>query len=127
MKNSALALALTLTSGSLAVSPQGVAGASGPTDSRILSQASLQRGHAAPAAVAGWLRRQPAVRSASIGRDRQTVDVRFRDGLQAEILPRLQRYVAIPRLRLLARPAAPSNAPSAQAAVWEPFATELGL
>jgi hypothetical protein len=124
MKIPALALILALTSASIAASPHTVASAAGTPDARVLSRASLQRGHDAPKLVI----RQPAVVSASIGNDHQTVDVRFRDGMRAAILPRLQRYVAVQRLAPLARSAAPTKVPSApQAAVWEPFAAELGL
>jgi hypothetical protein len=108
--------------------PQAVATASGSSDARLLSAASLRRGHDTPGSVVRWLRLQPSVAAASIGRDRQTVDVRFRDGMQAAILPKLQHYVAVPGLRALARVSAPAGAPLApQAAVWEPFAAELGL
>jgi hypothetical protein len=48
--------------------------------------------------------------------------------MQAAILPKLQSDVAVLGLRTLARVAAPVGAPTApQAAVWEPFASELGL
>jgi hypothetical protein len=127
MKTSALALILALTSGFVAASPRSVATASGSTDARILSTASLQRGRDGSHVVTRRLRLQPAVESASLGRDHQTVDVRFRDGMHAAILPRLQRNVALTRLRPFVRTAAPTGGPAAQAAVWEPFAAELGL
>lgn len=128
MKVPALVLILVLTCGFGAASPMSVATASGRFDARVLSQASLQLRHDAPASVTRWLRRQSVVESALVGRDRQTIDVRFRDGMRAAILPRLQRFVTVPQLGSLARSAAPAAVPgAAQAAVWEPFATELGL
>jgi hypothetical protein len=79
--------------------------------------------------VLGWLRRQPAVAGALLGEDGKTLDVRFRDGQQAAILPRsLGTATLTPDgLRLLNRPLARSDAPGGKALVLEPFAAELGL
>ncbi|HEX6506986.1 MAG TPA: hypothetical protein VF221_05070 [Chloroflexota bacterium] len=113
---------------SIGVAPRaGDAQAPPPQDRTVLASAALQLGQASSLAVLRWLSLQYSVQRAVIGRDRRTVDIRFRDGLRAAILPR-QSGIAKLELRSLLHVNARASAPSgARAAVWEPFASELGL
>jgi hypothetical protein len=127
MKLVRFVLILAVFGGSLANSQLPLAAAAGSSDTQVLSTASLELGHTALGPVVSWLRSQRVISSASVGRDHRTISIRFRDGLRAAILSQIQHSIALPRLRPLLSPGAPSAAPGAQAAVWEPFATELGL
>jgi hypothetical protein len=127
MKRSAILCALVLAFGFQADPSLPTAMASNSSDTQVLSRASVQMGHDSSHSVVRWLRLQMAVASASVGPDRRTVSIRFRDGFQAAILTPTLRKVGLPRLGALLRPGAPSSAPAVQAAVWEPFASELGL
>ncbi len=127
MKITAIVAMIAAVCLSFAHSHDSVAAASGHSDTQILARASVRSGLLSPVSVVRWLRSQRAVSSAAVGRDRQTISIHFRDGPRAAILGRSQRDVAVPGLRPLLRPGAPSAAPAAQAAVWEPFAAELGL
>lgn len=93
----------------------------------LIGQAALRFGRAPQERVLGWLREQPGVASAGLGRDGKTVDLRFFDGSEAAILPRIPVESAI-------RPASHATVvrphlqvPGGRALVLEPFATELGL
>ncbi len=112
--------------------PRGAASASfAAQDGNVLGIASMRLGHQSMGRVLGWLRHQPSVRSALRGDDGRTVDIRFRDGSRAAILPstfsrvRLPLALLRPHLQLLSRQGAPAGA--ARAVVMEPFATQLGL
>lgn len=112
--------------------PRGTASASyAAQDAHVLRTASMRSGHQKMSRVLAWLRRQPSVESALRGTDGKTVDIRFRDGSRAAILPSsLSRArVPLPLLhsdaQLLSRGHAP--AATARAVVMEPFATELGI
>ena len=112
--------------------PRGAASASyDAQDGNVLGMASMRLGHQSMSRVLGWLRHQPSVRSALRGDDGRTVDIRFRDGSRAAILPstfsrvRLPLALLHPHLQLLSRQGAPAGA--ARALVMEPFASQLGL
>jgi len=112
--------------------PRGAASASyDAQDGNVLGMASMRLGHQSMSRVLGWLRHQPSVRSALRGDDGRTVDIRFRDGSRAAILPstfsrvRLPLSLLHPHLQLLSRQGAPAGA--ARALVMEPFASQLGL
>jgi len=112
--------------------PRGAASASyDAQDGNVLGMASMRLGHQTMGRVLGWLRHQPSVRSALRGDDGRTVDIRFRDGSRAAILPstfsrvRLPLALLHPHLRLLSRQGAPAG--PARAVVMEPFASQLGL
>jgi uncharacterized membrane protein (DUF2068 family) len=125
MKLSALALALAAAG--LLFPAAGMARTTTSADTAVLGAASLRLRGETSSAVISWLTRQRGVRSAALGPDHRTIEVRFRDGGQAAILPSLTTTVRLGGLRPLLRAAAPAQAPGARAAVWEPFATELGL
>ena len=127
MKLSAILCVFVLAFGYLASVRPPLATASVSNDSQVLAIASVQMGHSSASRVVRWLRLQTAVSSASVGRDRRTISIKFRDGREAAILSQSLRNVALPRLRPMLRPGAPNAAPAAPAAVWEPFAAELGL
>jgi len=112
--------------------PRGNASASyDAQDGNVLGMASMRLGHQSMSRVLGWLRHQASVRSALRGDDGRTVDIRFRDGSRAAILPSTVSRVRIPlsllhpHLQLLAEDRSPAGA--ARAVVMEPFATQLGL
>lgn len=128
MTKTAYVLLLLFGSVALATPPHGIVAAAVANDTHVLALGSVKRGHESPVAVMRWLRLQRVVRSVSLGRDGETIDLHFRDGLHAAILPKSQHSVALSSFGALNRPAIPTRAPAgAQAAVWEPFATELGL
>ncbi len=112
--------------------PRGAASASfAAQDGNVLGMASMRLGHQSMSRVLGWLRHQASVRSALRGDDGRTVDIRFRDGSRAAILPSTVSRVRVPlallhpHLQLLSSDRSPAGA--ARAVVMEPFATELGL
>ncbi len=112
--------------------PRGAASASfAAQDGNVLGIASMRLGHQTMSRVLGWLRHQPSVRSALRGDDGRTVDIRFRDGSRAAILPSTVSRVRVPlsllhpHLQLLSGERAPAAA--ARAVVMEPFASQLGL
>ncbi|HLJ67418.1 MAG TPA: hypothetical protein VKX16_08665 [Chloroflexota bacterium] len=128
-----LVLSLFVLAGTFGARPSpsaGAAAATASTDVRLLSAASAMSGHSAVRAVTHWLLRHAAVRSVARGKDGHTLTVRFRDGVEGDIVPRDVHTIGIRsgvfgrRVRPLARSASPGGA---RAAVWEPFATELGL
>lgn len=125
-------LLLVLVAVGLVGIPRGAASASyDAQDGNVLGMASMRLGHQSMGRVLGWLRHQPSVRLALRGDDGRTVDIRFRDGSRAAILPstfsrvRLPLALLHPHLQLLSRQGAPAGA--ARAVVMEPFASQLGL
>lgn len=113
-----------------ALARSGAASASyGPRDGHVLGVASTRLRHHTLTQVLSWLRHQPAVRSALRGADGRTLDIRFRDGLHAAILPRTLGTVRVPLARQQAPAFSRDQVPAAQgqALVLEPFATQLGL
>lgn len=100
--------------------------ANGSRDLQVLRAASTRLGHDPAPEVLPWLRRQDAVAGAVLGRDRTTVTIRFRDGSQADVLPREEGTARLARAQLNPKLRARVQG-AARAAVWEPFATELGL
>jgi len=125
-------LLLVIVAAGLIGIPRGAASASyDAQDGNVLGMASMRLGHQSMSRVLGWLRHQPSVRSALRGDDGRTVDIRFRDGSRAAILPstfsrvRLPLSLLHPHLQLLSRQGAPAGA--ARALVMEPFASQLGL
>jgi len=112
--------------------PRGTASASySAGDGHVLGTASVRLGHQKMSRVLAWLRLQPSVVSALRGADGKTVEIRFRDGSRAAILPSTIGRVRVPlglmrpRMQLLSRGHAPAS--TARAVVMEPFATELGI
>ncbi len=98
------------------------------TDQAVLQRAAVRLQSLGTSRTIRTLRRNPDIQTAQMGRDGQTVDVRFRDGSDSLILPRIERSVSIGPERRLIRAESVANGPSGgKAAVWEPFATELGL
>lgn len=78
----------------------------------------------------GWLRRQAGVRSAALGRDRQTIDIHFQDGQEMLIVPRslsTRAVPAVPAVPAAVAHALPAQTSGARALVLEPFASILGL
>src|SRR5947209_14700026 len=123
----ALSIVAVLVAGLAGVRSGGHALATSSPDTRLLRQAALRLVHHAPTHVVSWLRRQSGVRTAAVGGDGVTLDVHFADGLHAAVLPRAMRTVRLgpaPQSRAMAQP---HQTGGARAAVWEPFATELGL
>jgi hypothetical protein len=107
-----------------------VSAATWTADTGVLSIASERLGHESASKVIQWLGQQPAIRSAWLGRDARTVDIRFRDGVGGAILPGTVRAAAIgsaPTVRRIIPDALPHQSSGARAAVLEPFASELGL
>lgn len=103
-----------------------------PLDAKLFHLAADKLGHEHPARVVRWLRRQPAVRSASLGPDRRTVEIQFRDGSETFILPSTLSTVRVPLPTGIARRqvhalARPRQSVAPRAVVLEPFASELGL
>ena len=98
------------------------------SDAALLRTAALRLGTHQPDAVATWMRHRAGVRSATVGRDGRTLDVRFVDGQEMLVLPRAvrgERLSALSPARIGAM--RPHLNAGARAAVLEPFATELGL
>lgn len=106
--------------------PRALATTPRPADVALTRQAALRLGHERPAAVIRWLRTQGSVSSARLGRDGQTVDIRFRDGRETLVLPaRLSsERVPLSALAVRAHVAALQN-PAPRALVLEPFASQL--
>lgn len=98
-------------------------------DRGLLTAASLRLSRGTPRHVASWLRSHRAVRSALVGLDGRTLEVRFRDGMRAAILPAAISPARLPArlVRPMSRSLAPARADGARAAVLEPFATQLNL
>jgi hypothetical protein len=120
-----LSLALSV----FAVAPAGTGATSSRTiDLRTLSQASKLLGSESRTRVTSWLRGQSAVKRVALGTDGRTLDLRFRDGFDALILSDRLSTVALPT-GSVPRLSNPRLTPQqgARAAVWEPFASELGL
>jgi len=112
--------------------PRGAASASDSAqDGNVLGIASMRLGHQPVSHVLAWLRHQASVRSALLGDDGRTVDIRFRDGSRAAILPSTVSKVRLPLSLLHAHlhPLSGDHAPAAAApaVVMEPFASQLGL
>jgi len=112
--------------------PRGNASASYDAhDGNVLGLASMRLGHQSMSRVLDWLRHQPSVRSALRGDDGRTVDIRFRDGSRAAILPSTVSRVRLPlpllrsHVQLLSGERSPAG--PARAVVMEPFASQLGL
>lgn len=99
-------------------------------DTQLLGLASRRLADHSRLEVVRWLDRHSRVRSAGVGQDGQTIDMRFRDGLEMAILPALRRSASIPRSQsktVPLRPLAQPNGPEQRALVLEPFASdELG-
>ncbi|MDQ2743634.1 MAG: hypothetical protein M3Z66_15265, partial [Chloroflexota bacterium] len=101
-------------------------------DLRVLSTASVALKPEPRSQVLAWLARQRAVRWVRIASDGQTLDVHFRDGRMAAILPptfgsvnlAAAAHHAAPRFHPAVRLQA---SPSHRALVLEPVDTELGL
>jgi hypothetical protein len=99
-------------------------------DRQILGRASLLVGHERAAQVATWLSHQQAVGWARVGKDGHTLDVRFRDGFHAMVLPKrlsTTRLPIAPRQRSFQTLSHLQQTPSGKALVLEPYAAELGL
>jgi hypothetical protein len=102
--------------------------ASGHSDAALLRTAALRLGTHQPHEVAGWMRHRDGVRSAVVGRDGRTLDVRFADGEEMLVLPKAVRAEHLSALSPARMGALrPHLNTGARAAVLEPFATELGL
>ncbi len=97
------------------------------SDRQIAFTASRIGAHS-PVQARTWLRHQPTVNTAVMGKDGQTLDVRFRDGAELALLPRATHRAAISLKSSSFRPMASlrDTAPG-KAIVLEPFADELGL
>jgi hypothetical protein len=100
-----------------------------PTDNAILSSASSRLAHTAPPTILAWLNRQHAVENAAIGRDGRTIDIVFRGGTEAAILPASLAWSGTPAQQSTRRfrPLARAQSSVGRALVLEPFATELTL
>src|SRR5207302_961051 len=68
----------------------------------LIGQAAVRLGHASRSTVLSWLRRHPGVASAMLGVDDRTVDVRFSDGTEGAVLPRISvtSRLALPPVRV---------------------------
>lgn len=107
------------------------AGPPWPAAGPVLRTASARFSQLGPHAAALWLRSQPGVAVARV--ERGAVEVHFRSGLQAEVLPP-DGLTPVPprRLRVQARPlvgppAAPALGTGRRALLLFPFSFELGL
>jgi len=96
-------------------------------DLNLLRTASQSLAHTTRPRVLRWLNNQPSVRSAAIGADGRTINLLFRDGMQADILASQLKPVKL-AFRGEVRMAAPTQQSAGPSAlVAEPFASELGL
>lgn len=127
----ARALALMAVSLTVVTSIPGSGFAAAPSkDAQVVKSAARRLGHESPIRVVSWLRTRGRVETASLGPDRKTIAIRFRDGQRSFILPRSLRTVGMPagarRFRALpmSRVASPAGG---RALVLEPFETELNL
>ncbi len=114
----------------LTFSPAGHASPIFQWDAAVVSSASQKLGPWSQSRALHWLRHQPGVASAAVGRDGQTVSIRFTDGLRGAVLPRTATLarLSLPSVRLGARPRLrPHQTPGGRAIILEPVATELGL
>lgn len=94
----------------------------------LILAASHRLQHTSPTSVQLWLRRQTPVSSTAIGRDGRTLVVRFRDGVQAAVLPAGKPSAApVPMFSNQARVRTGAAAGRPRALVLEPFATSLNL
>lgn len=98
-------------------------------DDAIVRRGAMVVAHESRHAVLHWLRRQPEVGSAALGRDGQTLDLFFRDGQHSEILPNTVSEAAVPVtvFHVHAQLRSPDAPGLGRALVAEPFAAELGL
>lgn len=107
--------------------PSPLAHAQSSGDLHLLRMAAQSLAHHTRAQVLRWLRTQPGVRSAAVGADGRTMNLMFRDGMQADILPSQVKPVKL-AFRVKARTGAPAQQSAVPAAlVAEPFASELGI
>jgi len=103
----------------------------GTGSSRVLTAASRMLAHQTPSRVVRWFEHQPGIAAATVESDRRSIDIRFRTGLQAVILPSTHHVSAVSRP--LGRSAHPfDSTPSVsghgrRALLLLPFATEMGL
>src|SRR5947209_5716918 len=89
---------------------------------RKIAFAASRIGARSPGQAGVWLRRQPAVTTARMGRDGQTLDVHFRDGAELALLPRATHRAAINLQSSFLRPMASLRDTSpGKAIVLEPF------
>ncbi|MGI8824526.1 MAG: hypothetical protein ACR2JC_02560 [Chloroflexota bacterium] len=96
-------------------------------DARIGRTASAMAAHA-PRTTLEWLRRKPAVRAVSLGRDGRTLDVLFRDHAELVILPPESHWQR-PRPEIVYQQSVKQFAdgpPAGRALVLEPFSQLLG-
>lgn len=107
--------------------PSSLAHAQSSGDLHLLRMASQSLAHHTRAQVLRWLHTQLGVRSAAIGVDGRTMNLMFRDGMQADILPSQVKPVKL-AFSVKARTGAPAQQSAVPAAlVAEPFASELGI
>jgi len=107
--------------------PSPLARAQGGGDLHLLRTASQSLAHHTRPRVLQWLHNQPSVRSAAIGPDGRTINLVFRDGMQADILPSQLKPMKL-AFRAEARTVAPAQQSAVPSAlVAEPFASELGI
>jgi len=107
--------------------PSPVARAQSGGDLHLLRTASRSLADNSRPQVLRWLRRQAGVRSAAIGADGRTVNMVFRDGMQADILPSQLRPMKLAFRREARTAALAQQSAGPSALVAEPFASELGL
>ncbi|HZU13727.1 MAG TPA: hypothetical protein VFB58_12880 [Chloroflexota bacterium] len=110
--------------------PRAVSASHAPSDLFLLHRAAGLAAHESVHRVAAWLRHQPGVARAGIGRDHRTIDIHFTDGREMLVLPAALHATRLApvarRLHAALRPLARLADPTPQAAVLEPFAAELG-
>lgn len=119
--------AVLIVSALLLGAPGATSAAAPANDLGVLRHASAALAHSRRSSVLHWLRTQTSVRSVSLGRDHQTLDIRFRDGREMVIVPRSLSLRAVPVLPQRVAHARSAQVSGARALVLEPFATVLGM
>src|SRR5437588_3584384 len=66
-----------------------------PASDRTIAFTASRIGARSPISARTWLRHQPTVKTAVMGKDGQTLDVHFRDGAELALLPRATHRAAI--------------------------------
>lgn len=123
----------TLVLGVLTRPASTVASSPWPAERNLILAASHRLQWERTPGVVAWLRSVPIVASSAVGQDGRTVMVRFRDGMNAAVLPASapptpSRGLFSDRENVRSRPATPMPVTGQpRALVLEPFASELNL